>query len=249
MLRNVYFEGELGRDFLPHMKVQCDTVADIFRCLSANFDGVKQYFIEKEQKDIGYQIEIAGKKITDEREMLMEINEGDVVITPIPAGSGDLGKTIVGIIITVVGFILVNPKIIALGINLTLAGLEGLLAPDPSNDDEPDEESYLFQGAEQVITQGEPVPVLYGRLRVPGQPVGMELKGGTANYGFNTGSQIPNLQGSITGPVSEVAESDGSNHVDTPFPPPNNTALGQNVTEGVAQVTTGAPGRQSGGKR
>ena len=249
MLRNVYFEGELGRDFLPHMKVQCDTVADIFRCLSANFDGVKQYFIEKEQKDIGYQIEIAGKKITDEREMLMELNEGDVVITPIPAGSGDIGKAIVGIIITVVGFMIGNPKIIALGVNLTLAGLEGLLAPDPSNDDEPDEESYLFQGAEQVITQGEPVPVLYGRLRVPGQPVGMELKGGTANYGFNTGSQIPNLQGSITGPVSEVAESDGSNHVDTPFPPPNNTALGQNVTEGVAQVTTGAPGRQSGGKR
>ena len=142
-----------------------------------------------------------------------------------------------------------NPQIIALGINLALTGLEGLLAPDPSDDDEPEEESYLFQGAEQVITQGEPVPVLYGRLRVPGQPVGMELKGGTANYGFNTGLQIPNLQGSITGPVTEVAESDGSNHVDTPFPPPNDTALGENVTEGVAQVTTGAPGRQSGGKR
>ena len=249
MLRNVYFEGELGRDFLPHMKVQCNTVADIFKCLSANFDGVKQYFIEKEQKDIGYQIEIAGKKITDQREMLMELNEADVVITPIPAGSGDFGKTVLGVIIAVVGFAIGNPQIMALGINLALSGLEGLLAPDPSNDDEPDEESYLFQGAEQVITQGEPVPVLYGRLRVPGQPVGMELKGGTANYGFNTGSQIPNLQGSITGPVTEVAESDGSNHVDTPFPPPNNTALGQNVTEGVAQVTTGARGRQSGGKR
>ena len=40
------------------------------------------------------------------------------------------------------------------------------------------------------------MPVLYGRLRVPGQPVGMELKGGTANYGLHTGNQIPDLQGS-----------------------------------------------------
>lgn len=247
MLRNVYLEGELGDKFMPHMQIQCDTVADVFRCLDANFEGVKNYFVEKEQNNIGYEIHVAKQKITDEREMLMEVGEGDIIISPIPAGSGDIGKIIVGTIIAIVGIMVGNPQLIAMGVNIALAGIQGLLAPDPA-EDEPEQESYLFQGTAQVIAQGAPVPVLYGRLRVPGQPISMELRGGTANYGNVTGHEIPGLQGNSSGPVAQALESDGSDHLDTNFPVLSEANLGPLVTEGILNYTGGAAGRQSGGK-
>ena len=55
------------------------------------------------------------------------------------------------------------------------------MAPDPSTDNQQDE-SYLFQGAGQTIVEGDPVPVLYGKLRVPGRPISFEVK--NANQTF-----------------------------------------------------------------
>ena len=51
-----------------------------------------------------------------------------------------------------------------------------MMAPDPATDGD-QESSYLFNGAEQNIIQGDPVPVLYGQLRVPGQPISFEIAG------------------------------------------------------------------------
>ena len=55
-----------------------------------------------------------------------------------------------------------------------MQGLAQIMAPDPATDAD-QEESYLFNGSEQNIVEGDPVPVLYGRLRVPGQPVNFEV--------------------------------------------------------------------------
>jgi hypothetical protein len=49
--------------------------------------------------------------------------------------------------------------------------------------------TYLM-GAEQNIIEGDPVPVLYGRLRVPGQPVSFEIAGASATYASN-GTLVP----------------------------------------------------------
>ena len=49
------------------------------------------------------------------------------------------------------------------------------MAPDPSVDSD-QEQSYLFNGQEQNVIEGDPVPVLYGRLRVPGQIINFEFQ-------------------------------------------------------------------------
>jgi hypothetical protein len=74
-------------------------------------------------------------------------------------------------------------------VNLGVQGISQLMAPDPSTDAD-QEKSYLFNGAEQNIIEGDPVPVLYGRLRIPGQPVNFELTGITSStgYGVTVGS-------------------------------------------------------------
>ena len=58
-------------------------------------------------------------------------------------------------------------------INLAMTGLNEMMAPDPSTDDS--EQSYLFNGSEQNVIEGDPVPVLYGHLRIPGQPINFEV--------------------------------------------------------------------------
>ena len=57
-----------------------------------------------------------------------------------------------------------------------MMGIQQMMAPDPASDSD-QEESYLFNGAEQNIVEGDPVPLLYGKLRVPGQPVSFEIAG------------------------------------------------------------------------
>lgn len=62
----------------------------------------------------------------------------------------------------------------AVGVSIAMSGLQEMMAPDPSTDND-QESSYLFNGAEQNLIEGDPVPVLYGRLQVPGQPINFEV--------------------------------------------------------------------------
>ena len=220
MMRNVYFEGELGNKFIPHMHMKADNVAEAFQCLNGNFPNFKQYILEKCEEGIGFHIEVAGNKLEDPREILLELKEGDIIVTPIPAGAkSGPAKILAAIAITVVtagaGAIIAGGGVTALGgglgalqaglafalttplglmavgvaANLALTGITQMMAPDPSTDGD-QEQSYLFNGAEQNIIEGDPVPVLYGRLRVPGQPVSFEIAGAGTAYSSN-GTNMP----------------------------------------------------------
>jgi predicted phage tail protein len=64
-----------------------------------------------------------------------------------------------------------------LAANLALMGVQQLMAPDPATDaDSP--ENYLFNGGAQNIGKGDPVPILYGELRVPGRPISIDVING-----------------------------------------------------------------------
>ena len=64
---------------------------------------------------------------------------------------------------------------LGLAVNLALGGIQQMMAPDPSTDNEQDE-SYIFQGSKQNIAEGDPVPVLYGELRIPGRTVSFHTR-------------------------------------------------------------------------
>lgn len=216
MLRNVYLEGELGEKYTPHMRLSFTKPSEIFRALDANFGDTAAYFIKKHEEGVGYHIDVAGNELEEPAELLLDMKEGDVIITPVPAGSkSGPAKILAAIALVVVtagagaailgaatgagaagsaaavgatfgsfaGFAGTLSAVagtiggkIALGLaaNLALGGIQQMMAPDPSTDSD-QEQSYLFNGAEQNIVSGDPVPVLYGRLRVPGQPISFEV--------------------------------------------------------------------------
>ena len=205
MQRNIYLEGDLGSKFGAHMSLNAPTVADAMKLIEVNNDNFRGYLIDAHEKGVGFHIDVAGEEIEYEEELLLPLHEGDITITPVPAGAKGGGKILAAILIAVVAFYAM-PYLIAganmtvgvggsiamgstaLGTALTVAqyalygiaaslamsGLAEMMAPDPATDAD-QQTSYLFNGSEKNVIEGDPVPVLYGKLRVPGRPVSFEI--------------------------------------------------------------------------
>ena len=226
MLRKVYLEGELGAKFGKSFSVNAENMREVFGCLDANSEGFKKYLIDCHENNIGFTIDIADKVIEHEPELLLPLKDGDVVITPVPAGSKGIGKILAAMAVLAIvvmapyamgmvttsatgvsaatfgatsftfsgamaaggGFMgavqagisaagFLGTMGVGLATNLAAQGLNKMMAPDPGQDAD-QESSYMFNGAEQNIIEGDPVPVLYGQLRVPGQPIIFDTIGG-----------------------------------------------------------------------
>lgn len=195
MLRNVYLQGELGERYGEKRQIDADSFIDVINCLSANFDDFRSYFAECLDKDIYFAFKISNKVAENAEDFFIPLQEGDIIITPVPAGEGKLGKALgaaLGIVLMVASGGLAAPVGAALGLgakgtavvgglfkmlgtNMFNSNVQKLLAEDPSADTEQDP-SYLFTGSDQNISSDDPVPICYGRLRVPSRPVSFEVR-------------------------------------------------------------------------
>ena len=217
MERKVYLEGEIAEKFGKEFTMNVDSFAEAVRCLDCNFPEFRQYMIESEDRGVGFVCNISGTAIQDERELLLiDKNEGDFTISAVPAGSKKGAKIIVGAILMYVAFTMGSPEgatlvlqnfLYAAGANLVLTGVQEILAPDPSVDDAQDE-SYLYQGTSQTLVEGDPVPILYGKLRVPARPISASVRNERLNY-YDRGDILMEYNVNNTGQVPEGGGSGG----------------------------------------
>jgi predicted phage tail protein len=112
-----------------------------------------------------------------EQEIDLNLQETEIHIFPAIHGAGKIGAVILGVVLIIVGILLiwigVGVPIIALGAGLIVGGIAvvamSLLATTPTNSDyktaEPTAQkpSFLFNGPVNVVEQGGPVPLVYGR--------------------------------------------------------------------------------------
>ena len=206
MLRKLYLGGDMGEKYGKVAEVKATTVREVIQYLDANHSGLKKYLLDKHDKNIGFTIKIADEYVEDDRELLLPLDKGDIIITPVPVGSGGLIKTILGAILVILAFTPFGAPfasyLIPAGLGLMAMGLAELMAPDPATDNqEENKEGYLFQGSEQSIPEGNPVPVLYGELRVPGQAVSFNLR--NSSEGFLSGT-------SNAGTMATTTDSEGN---------------------------------------
>ena len=202
MQRNIHIEGEMGALFGAQHHMNAPTVRDVFKLMQVNHPGFKKYLIDSHEKGISFAIEVGGEDVEYAEELLLPLHKGDVLITPVPEGAGGNKKILAALAIVAVlvisggfaglttganpGYLVASggglntAGLIAVSIttNLALAGLQEVMAPDPATDSD-QEESYLFNGQEQNIIEGDPVPILYGKLEVPGQPINFEISNRT----------------------------------------------------------------------
>lgn len=230
MERKIYLEGELGAKFGNEYTMTVNSFSEVFRCLESNFSNFRKYLMSCEENNIGFVCEVAGAPLKSEAELLLEYREGDMVITPLPMGSKSGGSKILAaiaitalILINPGGFFLTQtqaaaytatgvktqaaayalttPGLIAaaVAVNLALVGIQQMMAPDPSVDNDQDE-SYLFQGTGQTLVEGDPVPVLYGKLRVPGRPISLQVRNERLNY-YDPGTTYSSSSADTANPI------------------------------------------------
>tara|TARA_B110000483_G_scaffold122695_1_gene147850 strand:+ start:4440 stop:5183 length:744 start_codon:yes stop_codon:yes gene_type:complete len=195
MKRKVILEGEIGDRFGREFTINADSFKDVVRCLNSNFPDFHKYLLEADEKGVGFTFQVGESALSDERELLLHYPEGAMVISAVPAGSKSGGAKILAAILIVAVIGLSNgfgaagwlatgstfaqtAGAVALGFatNLAMSGFQQIMAPDPATDNTKADEAYLFQGTGQVAIEGDPVPILYGKLRVPGRPISVEVK-------------------------------------------------------------------------
>jgi len=98
-------------------------------------------------------------------------DESEIHLLPVIEGAGGVFNVIVGAVLVVAGVVTGNPYLIAAGVGMMIGGIVQLTTSVPSSDygarEEADQRpSFLFDGAVNTSTQGLPVPVIYGRVRV-----------------------------------------------------------------------------------
>ena len=232
-MNKILLTGDLAEKFAPEVPFAGASVKEAFQCLDVNFPEFRKYLIDASENDMEYHVEIGGKTI-DEQDAFLNLVDGDILVTPIPAGSKSGGQKVLAAAAIATLFILPQTApfflkggfvptfgaagevtgaafaasgglttagsiAAAVATNLALTGIQQLLAPDPGTDKEEDA-GYLFNGAEQLVIEGAPVPILYGQLAVPGYPVSFEI----LPEGYNIGS--PNHSVAWNGDISHYPE-------------------------------------------
>ena len=203
MKRKIYLEGEIGERFIKEFEADVSSYRDAVKLLEANFPELKEYLIESQEKGVGFTFETEGSALEKEEDFILPIREGDITICSVPAGSKSAAGKILAAV-AIVALIIINPAAafytaanaaagtaasltiagsIAASVALSLAmtGIQQLMAPDPASDSDAPQ-AYLFNGSQQNIVEGDPVPVLYGELRVPGRPIGFGVINGSNEY-------------------------------------------------------------------
>ena len=232
MRRNVYLEGELGERFGRKFVVDTDDYSEIFKCISANRPDFLPYIRKCHEDDIGFILDTEEGSIGTE-DLIIPVTKGDITLSIAPAGAkSGIAKILAAIAIVVIiiyapqlfgavkgaGLTATGATSFAAGLNvygqmaalfaaqLALAGIQQIMAPDPAVDqDSPT--NYLFSGGASNAKEGDPIPLLYGELRVPGRPISVEvIQGRGSNTGYLTDNTYLDANGNIITHHTNTAE-------------------------------------------
>lgn len=193
MKRKIYLDGELGEKFGKVLTLDAQSFRDVFKAIDAQRPEFRTYLAECHENKIGFIMHVEDSPLTADEELLMNFGEGDMYISPAPEGSGNAIRGVLKIVAAVVIAFVLAPLLpawaayIAYGVatGLAMSGLADLMAPDPATDVENDsrqDSSYLFQGSGQTILEGDPVPLLYGRLRIPGRLIDFDVRNKNSQF-------------------------------------------------------------------
>ena len=177
--------GELGRRFGRSYRFMANSPKDVISALSNQLVGFKDYLTGAHEDGIGFRLVDGDAGGMDYEEMMMPCRQ--LVIAPIISGGGNIGRILIGVALIALAFVSFGGSVAAgslfagfaagkfaigsgilfsLGTSLVLTGLAALLTPpvrNPKSDTEK-KESFLFDRATELSSQGAPVPILYGRF-------------------------------------------------------------------------------------
>lgn len=184
MRTTVKLHGWLGKKYGKTFKMSVQTPAQAIGLLKANFKDFSNDVVNF--KGDGYRVHV-GKYPIDKEELINRSGNSTIHIIPVIAGSGGAQRIIAGAILIVAAYYMgpagsgvlsasTSSAMTSFGATLVLGGVMQLLTPTPksvqfSAENANNRPSFMFTGAINTVGQGNPVPVLYGKLLVGSQVI------------------------------------------------------------------------------
>ena len=192
-LRTIKLYGFLGKKFGRVHKLAVDSPAEAIRALSVIKAGFREFLENSHKNGVAYRF-LVGKEALERSELKESIHMRhgvDTTFELVPVINGaksSLGQILLGAALMAfawwampaMGMAAVgtasalSTSVFGIGMSLALGGVAQLLAPKVKAENKEAVEnrpSYMFNGAVNTIAQGNPVPILYGRMRVGSQVV------------------------------------------------------------------------------
>ena len=176
--------GELGRTFGRSYEFMAESPKDIMSALCNQLAGFKQFMVEAHERGIGFKVIDGDPEGMDYANFVMGCRK--LIIAPVISGGGDIGRILLGVALVALafipgigtatsaaiaagtakaGFTVIGSIMFNLGVGLILTGIASLLTPPVETPRETErKDSYLFDRATELTSQGAPVPLLYGRF-------------------------------------------------------------------------------------
>ena len=183
-LRTVKLLGPAGRKFGREFRIAVKSPAEAFRALCVLCPGLRAWVLKQHEKGVAWRV-ITDQSIGED-ELQVETGVDTIVFAPLlrGAGGGDSGgffQIILGVALVAASLLITFGTVGGglglglLGASLIVGGVAQLITPTPEipgqrkTGQQTDEalESNLFTRNSSNSGQGEVVPVLYGRRRIP----------------------------------------------------------------------------------
>jgi len=171
--------GELGRKFGRTYRFMALNAREVISALSKQIEGFQEYLCRAHENGVGFRLVTKDAMGLNYDETLLSCDR--LVMAPIITGAGsNIGQILIGAALIALSFVSFgagafagvgtagafgSTALFSLGASLFLTGIAGLLSPPvqtPTSDTKK-KESYMFDRAAELTTQGYPVPLLYGR--------------------------------------------------------------------------------------
>ncbi|WP_153135183.1 tail assembly protein [Paraburkholderia agricolaris] len=172
-LRTVRLYGVAGNRFGRTHRLAVSSTREAIRALCVVVPGFEKFLMNAKDNGLTFAV-FMGRKNLDEKGLEYPVGADEIRIAPVLVGSKSAGlfQTILGAALVVVGVVTSEfggGALIGLGASLALGGVMQMLSPQTAGlaGTGPDNgTSYYFNGPVNSSAQGEPVPLVYGRMRV-----------------------------------------------------------------------------------
>lgn len=174
--------GELGRKFGRSYRFMALNAREVISALAKQIDGFQEYLNKAHENGVGFKLVTKDPEGLDYDGVFLSCDR--LVMAPIITGAGsNIGNILVGAALIALSFVSFgagafagvgaagafgSTALFSLGASLFLTGIAGLLSPPvetPSSDTKK-KESFMFDRAAELTTQGYPVPLIYGRYLI-----------------------------------------------------------------------------------
>ena len=236
-MTNIYLHGELRNLYGEHFKLNIESAKDTFRAINSNRKGFITTIKKLMGKGIFYRIIIDDEVVQDAKELNIQKVPKEIHIVPIVWGAGsNTGKGIAMVLaaaalawfagptawmmmmdmgLSTAAATTVQSGLFAMAGALAIQGVMTLLYP-PAKPDFNQEvsaggKSYLFGSKPGNVSQGQAVPVGYGRLLIQSSQISA-----TANH-YPLATDIKTLMTPVDMPVNDYTEIIANDEAPSPY--------------------------------